>query len=254
MIEQRLAMAKTLSLNQFLYQRSVIYLIAFFGFALFAFWSNYFSILGQPMSFYFHFHGIFMILWCLMLIAQALLIRTKKYSIHTVIGKTSYLIFPLLILSTLLLIHATVRKSPEVNLGTYFSMALMFNATVVLVIIYGLGIFFRKDRLTHARYMVCTIFPLFTPVTDRIIYKYIPSLVQFAPQVEGFPIVPFFGFLLADILVIGLAVWDWKIHKRKDVFLIVLASLLIYHSSLFIFYKIPAWQNFSSWFYGLELT
>lgn len=248
------AMAKTLLLNQFLYQRSAIFLVAFFGFALLGFWSSYFSILGQDMSFYAHFHGIFMTLWCLMLIAQAALIRFKKYSIHTLVGKASYLIFPILILSTILLIHATVRKSPEVNLDTYLSLALMINATVVLVVIYSLGIYFQKDRFTHARYMVCTIFPLFTPITDRIIYNYIPVMVELAPKVEGIPAVPFFGYLLADLLVIGLAAWDWKTHRRKDVFLIVLALLVIYHVSFFTFYKIPAWQEFSAWFYGLALT
>ncbi len=247
-------MLKPLNLNQILYQRSAIYLITFFVFILIAFWSSYFSILGQDMVFYVHFHGIFMTLWCLMLIAQAILIRAKKYSIHTVVGKASYLIFPILILSTILLIHATVRKSPEVNFGAYFSMALMVNATIVLVIIYGLGIYFQKDRFTHARYMVCTIFPLFTPITDRIIYKYLWGLVEFAPKLEGVPVVPFFGFLLADLLVIGLAVWDWKTHRRKDVFLIVLALLLIYHISLFSFYKFPFWQDFSKWFYQLNLT
>jgi hypothetical protein len=232
-------MAKLLKLNQFLYQRSAIYMTAFFGFILIAFWSSYFSILGQDMTFYVHFHGIFMTLWCLVLIAQAFLIRVKKYRVHTIVGKASYLIFPILVLSTILLIHATVRKSQVVNFGTYFSMALMVNATIVLVIIYGLGIYFQKDRFTHARYMICTIFPLFTPITDRIIYKYLFGMVEYAPKLEGFPVVPFYGFLLADILVIGLAIWDWKTHRRKDVFLIVLALLLIYHISLFTFYKFP---------------
>jgi hypothetical protein len=250
----RQQMAKSLNLNQFLYQKSAVYLIAFFGFALLAFWSSYYSILGRPMNFYVHFHGIFMTLWCLMLIAQAFFIRAKKYSVHSLVGKASYLIFPVLILSTILLIHATIRKDSQVNLGTYISMALMMNATLVLAIIYGLGIYFQKDRFTHARYMVCTIFPLFTPITDRMIYKFVPGLVELAPKLEGSPMVPFFGYLLADLLLIGLAVWDWKTHRRKDVFLIVLALLLIYHISFFTFYKIPAWQDFSAWFYGLELT
>lgn len=243
-----------MNLNQNLYQKSAGYLSAFFILALLAFWSSYFAVLGRPMAFYIHLHGLFMTAWCLILIAQAFLIRAKQYSIHTIVGKASYLIFPVLILSTILLIHATVRKSPEVNFGTYFSMALMVNATVVLSVIYALGIFFRKERLTHARYMICTVFPLFTPITDRIIYKYIPGLVDLAPRIQGVPAVPFYGFLLADLVVIGLAVWDWKVHRRKDVFLIVLVLLLVYHVSLFTTYKMPAWHSFSNWFYHLGLT
>lgn len=229
-------------------------MVCFFAFALLAFWSSFYSILERPMSFYVHFHGIFMTAWCLILIAQAFLIRAKKYAVHALIGKSSYLIFPLLILSTILLIHTTIRKDTRVDFSTYYSMALMLNATFVFAIIYGLGIYFQKDRFTHARYMICTIFPLFTPVTDRIIYKYIPALVDLAPKIKEFPVVPFFGFLLADLIVIGLAIWDWKTHSRKDVFLIVLGLLLVYHVSLFTFYQIPAWRLFSAWFYRLVLT
>ncbi len=242
------------NLSKALYQKSGFWFLLFFAFALLAFWSSYYTILGKPMSFYVHFHGLLMTVWCLMLIGQAFLIRRRKYEIHSWVGKASYLIFPLLILSTILLIHATVKKDAQVSFGTYYSMALMVNATVVLVLIYSLGIYFRKDRLTHARYMVCTIFPMFTPITDRIIYKYINGLVEFAPKINGFPVVPFFGFLLADLIVIGLAVWDWKAHRRKDVFLIVLGLLLVYHISLFTFYQIPAWRLFSAWFYDLALT
>lgn len=242
------------NLNQSLYQKSVFWLVFFFASALLAFWSSYYSILGRPMSFYVHFHGIFMTAWCLMLIGQAFLIRAKKYRIHTWMGKASYLIFPVLILSTILLIHATIRQDSQVNLGTYISMALMMNATLILAIIYSLGIYYQKDRFTHARYMVCTIFPLFTPVTDRIIYKFIPALVDFAPTIEGSPMIPFFGFLLADLIVVGLAIWDWMAHRRKDAFLTVLGLLLIYHLSLFTFYQIPVWRLFSAWFYELALT
>lgn len=247
-------MGKAIKLNEFLYQRSAIYLIAFFAFALLAFWSSYFSVLGREMSFYMQFHGIFMTLWTLLLIAQAFLIRLKKYKIHTVLGKASYLIFPILILSTFLLIHASIRQSDAVGFNTYFSTALMINATIVLIMIYSLGIIYRKNSLTHARYMFCTIFPLFTPITDRIIYKYIPSLIEYAPKLEGMPIVPFYGYAMADLLVIGLAIWDWKVHKRRGAFLIVLVLLLCYHISLFTFYKFQFWQGFSAWFYGLDLT
>ncbi|WP_040302469.1 hypothetical protein [Algoriphagus machipongonensis] len=68
--------------------------------------------------------------------------------------------------------------------------------------------FYRKDRLTHARYMICTIFPLFTPLTDGIVYKYAQGLIQFAATMEGMPMVPFYGYSMADLLVIGLAIWD----------------------------------------------
>jgi len=241
-------------MNKFLYQKSAFWLILFFVIAVFGFWKSYYSFPDKDISFNQHFHGISMTLWCLMLIGQAFLIRAKKYNIHRVVGKSSYLLFPILIFSTFLLIHAGLSGRGFINTPVLHNLALMVNATVALVIIYGLGIYFRKDRLTHARYMVCTIFPLFTPITDRIIYNYIRPLVQYAPTIEGNPIVPFYGFLLANLILIGLVIWDWKSNKRKDVFLIVLGILLLYHISVFTFYQFGFWEGFGSWFLGLGLT
>jgi len=240
-------------MNKFLYQKSAFWLILFFGIAVFGFWKSYYSFPDKDISFYQHFHGISMTIWCLMLIGQAFLIRYKKFQIHRLVGKGSYLLFPILILSTFLLIHVGLSGIGLIKTGVLYSLSLMVNATVALVIIYGLGIYFRKDRLTHARYMVCTIFPLFTPITDRIIYNYIRPLVEYAPTIEGNPIVPFFGFLLADLILIGLVIWDWKSNKRKDVFLIVLGILLLYHISVFTFYQFGFWEGFGSWFLGIRM-
>ena len=241
-------------MNKSLYQKSAFWLILFFAFAIWAFWRSYYSFPDKDISFYQHVHGIAMTAWCLMLIGQAFLIRYKQYPIHRLVGKASFIIFPILIISTFLLMHFSLRASGSINTRVLTSMALMVNATFVLIIIYGLGMYFRKERFTHARYMVCTIFPMFTPITDRIIYNYIHPLIPLAPKIEGMPIVPFFGFLLADLIVIGLAVWDWKTHKRKDVFLIVLGLLLMYHISMFTFYKYSFWGAFTKWFLGLHLT
>lgn len=226
-------------------------MILFFGFAVFGFWRSYYSLPEKPISFYEHFHGISMTIWCLTLIGQAFLIRYKKFQIHHLVGKASFVFFPILIISTFLLIHASLGASGSLRTTVLYQMALMVNATIALVIIYGLGMYFRKDRLTHARYMICTIFPMFTPITDRIIYNFIRPLVPLAPKIEGISIVPFYGFLLANLIVLGLAIWDWKAHKRKDVFLIVLGILLLYHISVFTFYRFKFWESFTAWFLGV---
>lgn len=241
-------------MNKSLYQKSAFWLVLFFAFAVFGFWKSYYSLPEKGLSFYQHFHGISMTVWCLMLIGQTFLIRYRKFSIHRLVGRISFVVFPILVISTFLLIHFSLASFGEVNSAILYNMALMANATIVLIGIYGLGMYFRKERLTHARYMVCTIFPLFTPITDRIIYNYLRPLVSIAPKIERMPIVPFYGFLLADIILVGLVVWDWKAHRRKDVFPLVLALLLLYHVSVFTFYKFPLWETFTLWFLGLGLT
>jgi hypothetical protein len=78
-------------------------------------------------------------------------------------------------------------------------------------------------------------------------------LVQYAPTIEDNPIVPFYGFLLANLILIGLVIWDWRSNKRKDVFLIVLGILLLYHISVFTFYQFGFWEGFGSWFLGIRM-
>ncbi len=133
----------------------------------------------------------------------------------------------------------------------YFFIALVVNALIAFSLMYGLAIFNRKKPSIHARYMICTVFPMFTPVTDRIIYTYFPSLLAYAPTIEGNPIVPFFGFLMADGLLIWLSIWDWKSHKRWNVFSVALLVLLLYHYTVFNCHKFQFWKDFSNWLIGL---
>ncbi|NCP85199.1 MAG: hypothetical protein GW823_09955 [Bacteroidetes bacterium] len=88
-----------MNLNKFTYKNSVIYFVVFLLVALFAFWPRYFGKLFIAMDAETHFHGIIMTLWCVMLIAQGYLIRIKKYPIHKIIGKLSYGLAPLIVIS-----------------------------------------------------------------------------------------------------------------------------------------------------------
>jgi len=64
----------------------------------------------------------------------------------------------------------------------FFQFALMLNAIAAFVVLYGLAIYYRRQPLQHARYMGCTVFPLFTPITDRLIYAHWPSLTSLVPR------------------------------------------------------------------------
>ena len=46
-----------------------------------------------------HVHTIILLLWVFIMITQPLLIRYKKYDTHKIIGKATYVIFPLVILT-----------------------------------------------------------------------------------------------------------------------------------------------------------
>ena len=161
-------------LDGFLYKQSVFAFICFFGLALWAFWTSYYGISHKGVAWPMRLHGMAMTAWCCMLIGQALLIRLKKYKIHKLIGKLSYLIVLLLLITGAHLAHKTVHDM-EADTSLYFYwISMMFISLIVFAILYGLSMWYRKKPLTHARYMVCTIFPLFPPITDRLVYKYFP--------------------------------------------------------------------------------
>lgn len=219
-----------------------------------AFGPSYYFRIREKMEVRLHTHGIGMSLWCILLIAQALLIRLKMYRWHKITGKLSFLIIPFVALATVNLIHFQMTGLLRHSHLSLYALALIINGIIVLVVLYILAMANRKKPEAHAKYMFATIFPMFTPVTDRLIYQFFPSLVQFAPRIGRAPIVPFYGFLLADTLVFLLIIWDWRNGNRKSPFIIVLVLLLAYHFSVFNFYKYPFWESFGNWFIRMPFS
>lgn len=240
-----------MTLERALYKKSHLYFLAFFACMLAAFWYTYFTRLFEQETWRQHAHGIALILWCLMLVGQPLLILAKQFAWHRRVGRLSYLLVPVLLLTTLDLLKYRLAKSPQLTAGDFAFVALVVNALIAFGILYGLAIYFRKRPVIHARFMVATAFPMFTPITDRILFIYFPSVAPYLPLMEGQPNAPIAGFLLADVMLVGLSVWDWVAHKRWNVFPFALVVLLVYHWSFLYGYQVAAWQRFCVWFAAL---
>jgi len=149
------------------------------------------------------------------------LIRTQRRSLHRQLGKLSYALAPAVVLVTTAFVHqrmAGLAGFPELPAGALHSLALMLLSLVAFALFYGFAIAKRRDAQTHARWMVCTVFPMFTPVTDRLIAFNAPAVAGWLPRLEGSPVLPVFGFALADLILIALSWWDWRTHRRLNVF------------------------------------
>jgi len=245
-----------------LYRHSARFFVLFLALTLWAFWPSYFARLFDQPNLWFHAHGIVLALWLLLLVVQAQLIRTRRRVWHRRLGKVSFVLAPAVVLVTAVFVHqrvgggvdaATLEALPALPSAVLTSLALMLLSLVSFAVLYGLAIAARREPLTHARWMVCTVFPLFTPVTDRLIAAHLPSLVPFMPQIEGRPILPVAGFAAADLILIALAWWDWGAHGRRDVFPVALAVLLLYHLGTLTLHRVPLWNAFGVWFLGLPL-
>jgi hypothetical protein len=145
------------------------------------------------------------------------------------LGQSSYVLAPAVVIITTVFVH--YRVAPALGgarvlppAGLHF-LALTLISIVAFALFYALAIWFRRDAQVHARWMVCTVFTIVTPVTDRLI---------------GAHFQPF-------------TVWDWRANRRFGVFPAALGVLLVYHVGTLTLHRVPLWNAFCVWFLGLPL-
>jgi hypothetical protein len=218
-----------------------------------AFWPSYFSRLADQPSVHHHAHGLAMTAWLALLIAQASLIRSGNRELHRRLGLVSYVLVPVIVVVTLRFVHYTVREAPDLGEYGLFFLALVVFTLVTFVTLYGLAMFYRAQPAVHARFMVSTLFPLFPPVTDRLIARFAPSVLEWVPRIGGGEILQVAGFVIADSILVGLAVWDLQKNRRR-VFLAALAIVVAGQFVIMNAHRVGPWQAFGPWFVSLGLT
>jgi hypothetical protein len=235
-----------------LFTFSARFFVIFLGLAVWAFWPSYFARLFEQPNAWFHAHGIVLALWLGMLVVQAQLIRTQRRSLHRQLGKLSYVVAPAVVIITTVFVHQRVSGSvaglPELPAMAQHFLALTLLSLVAFAVFYGFAIARRRDSQAHPRWMLCTVFPLVTPVTDRLIGAHVPAVIGIVPRIEGNPILPTVGFALADLILLALSLWDWRMNRRLDVFPVALVVLLGYHVGTLTLHRVPFWNAFCVWF------
>lgn len=223
--------------------------LASFVLALFAFWPEYLSKLPGG-GFYWHLHAILMTLWFGLLITQPLLIRAGNRPLHRLLGKTSFALAPLAIVSILLLAHARIREfegAPAAVASAFASHAVLpLSLMMLFAISWALAIHYRRNPALHARYMICTGLAFIDPIGSRLLGYYGPPLPDWAYQGTT--------FALTDLLLIWL-IWRERDSARgRAAFPAMLAVAAVLQISVFVLPEVPAWQSFMQWFAALPLT
>jgi hypothetical protein len=239
-----------MKLDRTIFQKSHLFFATFFLLVLAGFWLSYFTKISDQENYRMHVHGVTLIVWCTLLISQAYLIRIKRYALHRQMGKLSYIIVPLIAFTTLDLYKYRLNELTTLGTRDYLFTASVLIALLTFLIFYGLAIYYKRKPVIHARYIVCTVFPMFTAVFDRIIESYFPFLLPYFPDVDG-PVAQAFGLTLGDVILFALCIWDWLSHKRLNVFPVALIIHLVYHFAVLNFYKFEFWKSFCNWFFKL---
>ncbi len=236
-----------MSLTQAIFRKSVFFFALIPLFAVWGFWVTYFTRPTETLTPFHHIHGVAMFAWCLMLIMQSFLIRTNRRDVHRLLGKLSYLLAPLIVISTVALANVTLNVRGLTDEGLYI-FALPVFALTQFIVSYSVAIKNRKRPDVHARFMICTALTLLDPIFARIL------AVNFIQVEFSTGIIQYFTYGFIDLILIVLAVWDWKSRGRRDVFLPMLFFFIATQLPTFFVLKWPAWEAFAAWFMNLPLT
>jgi hypothetical protein len=238
--------------KKFYYHNLGYWLMLFIVLAAAGFYTTYFSVLFQPMRNMIHIHFVLMALWLLMLIAQPFLIKYKKLNWHRLLGKLSYVLVPLILVSAFLLIREEyyrnvntltadvakglkqlseaeiLKKASSAPIGIFYF--------VWFAVFYVLAIIHRRQSAKHARYMLATALTLTGPTVDRILG--IHFHIETIGGISSFII----SFLLIDAVLGRLLYLDYKNKKETKT---LITCLLIYVIGQVLYYVVPTFDGWS---------
>ena len=202
------------------YKNLGYFLMALIPLTFLGFFKTYFNQIPtfeENITPYIHLHAAIASIWIIMLITQPLLIRNKKLDLHRKIGKISYFVFPLLILSFIPQMGRIFHSDNPTVL--FFPLA----DSILLTLCYSLAIYYRKSPPRHMRYMIGTAIVFLGPTIGRI-----------GPLVLGLSekVTQNAQYGLIYLILISLMLLDRKHGKKYQPYLLII-SVWILHQITF---------------------
>ncbi len=160
-----------------------------------------------------HVHAVLATLWVAIVIVQPFLIANKKLAWHRTIGKASYFVFPLLVLS---FVPAWIKI---IHSGEYKNLFFSLGDCVLLVLFYSLSIYHRKIASRHMRFMIAATLVLLGPTIGRI-GPIVLNLSGIVTQTIQYAIIIF--------ILLGLIAYDKKNNKNYQPYVLALIAFGIH--------------------------
>lgn len=160
------------------FDKSGYYFIGLMALAFAGFWKSYFSKFfngTNDYNFYFHFHATMMVLWVVILIIQPILIRKKKLHIHRIIGKLTYVLMPLILVSVLLILNSGMKATPSDQI-TFANVLFPVRDFLFLLVFFTIGAVYRRNVQIHARAMIITGIVFIEPALFRLLGRLLGQL------------------------------------------------------------------------------
>lgn len=230
------------------FEKSGYYFLGLVAIMFLGFWPTYFSKYFDGtanFNLYFHFHFMMASLWIGLLIVQPLLIKKKKLAIHKQIGKLSFIILPLFIISVILLKHHQIGGKVTEGLGA--SLWLQLKDIIIISVMYTIAIVNRHTIQIHARAMIATGIVFIEPTLGRFIILTVLPEPNF---ILGLGIT----VAIMYTLIISLIIIERKQTSGRWVFPLLLLLFMVFHYLIFNQVSFPLWDSFAKWFVELPIT
>jgi hypothetical protein len=201
---------------------------------LLGFWPTFFSKLGQVDAAHM-LHGASSTGWLVLVLVQAVLIRSRQFKWHRVVGWSSLLLFAVLLVTSwhMMALLLSGKGSPMP-----FATAKLFvysdvTALPLFIICYAGAIILRKDRHVHARLMATTLLAGLLPALARAFFLIFVMTGTTTAGVDGLVLAmhPTYIFVLA-ILAIAIFI-DWKNNRLRWPFPFAFVWFAIAYATLF---------------------
>ncbi len=183
-------------------------------------------------------HGWTMTVWLVVVLTQALLIRSHQYKLHRMLGWASVALFCMMFGSSLQVVSVMLSQGSAVGLpyeaDKFFAYSDIINLPLI-PFLFGGAIYWRKDRYLHSRLVAATVLTSIVPALARffniLIWRSIDGL--------------FYAMHPTYLLILGMlgaAIYaDWKNSKLRWPLPLVFGW--------FVFDYITIWPGYKSqWF------
>ncbi|MGZ3812368.1 MAG: hypothetical protein ACXVB0_14180 [Mucilaginibacter sp.] len=217
--------------------------VAIFGIVVLGFFKTYFGLFPSfnNVTAIQHIHGLLFTTWFVLLFVQPLLIRYHKYQAHRIIGRFTYVLVPCIIVS----IHFIAREAylngvaahkprADILAGTYFQTYQIFDFAVL----YLLAIINKHRTPYHMRYMIATSLAIVGAGMRRVFAHVL--------HMESEAIL--LGFLIPDLLLLGLIVYDRIKGNNARAYIIALIILAVSHYGFYFIPHSALWQSVAAYF------
>ena len=198
------------------YRNLGYFLLLLLPLTFFGFYKTYFvqfPDFEDNITLFVHLHAVIAAIWILLLIVQPLLIINRKNRLHRKLGKLSYIIFPMLILSFVpQMIRILDSDAPQF---LFFPLA----DSVLLILFYSLAMYHKRNASKHMRYIIGTATVFLGPTIGRIgphLFNWSMGVTQ---NVQ-------YGVIY--LILVGLIYYDKRNNKKYQPYSLILATWVIH--------------------------